>query len=295
MINKQQNKIKYLISGKWWGDTSKQPILAIHGWQDNACSFDPLLALLPLTKPVLAIDAPGHGFSSHYPPMMMYQNPNYMMICRRIQKYFNWNEKMTILGHSQGGVIGFLFSAIYSEHVNALMVMDAIKPFTADPGHFDKLGRRADKFIDVSRRTIDVNPMYTLKEIENRWVKAVRGSLTPEAVRKLMKRGVKFDEASGKYSLTRDPKLKMLSLHRFTENQCLELAHNMTCHYLSIKFSKGEFVDHALKKAPNFISAVTQRTKSFKHVTVEGTHHGHLNNPENVAPVIIEFLKAIDS
>ncbi|KAF4532370.1 hypothetical protein B566_EDAN003674 [Ephemera danica] len=40
----------------------------MHGWQDNAATFDPLLAMLPSSLSVLAIDVPGHGFSSHYPP-----------------------------------------------------------------------------------------------------------------------------------------------------------------------------------------------------------------------------------
>lgn len=56
-----------MISGKWWGPRTEQPIIAIHGWQDNAGTWDTLIPLLPESISVLAIDLPGHGLSSHYP------------------------------------------------------------------------------------------------------------------------------------------------------------------------------------------------------------------------------------
>lgn len=63
------NFIFYLFIhlGKWWGPRDKQPIIAIHGWQDNAGTFDPLIELLPKDLSILCIDLPGHGLSSHIP------------------------------------------------------------------------------------------------------------------------------------------------------------------------------------------------------------------------------------
>lgn len=52
-----------LFSGKWWGPRTKQPILALHGWQDNAGTFDTLAPLLPHHIPLFCIDLPGHGAS----------------------------------------------------------------------------------------------------------------------------------------------------------------------------------------------------------------------------------------
>lgn len=65
--------IKYvLILAKWWGPRDKQPIIAIHGWQDNAGTFDPLIELLPKELSILCIDLPGHGRSSHIPPVNIF-------------------------------------------------------------------------------------------------------------------------------------------------------------------------------------------------------------------------------
>lgn len=41
------------IAGKWYGDRSQQPVLALHGWQDNAGTFDRLVPLLPHSIPIL--------------------------------------------------------------------------------------------------------------------------------------------------------------------------------------------------------------------------------------------------
>ena len=39
----------------------------MHGYMDNAGTFDRLIPLLPDKFYVVAIDLPGHGFSSHVP------------------------------------------------------------------------------------------------------------------------------------------------------------------------------------------------------------------------------------
>ena len=59
------------IAAREWGDPEGEPVLAIHGWLDNAASFDtlaPLLAELHL----VALDLPGHGRSQHRPRSHMH-------------------------------------------------------------------------------------------------------------------------------------------------------------------------------------------------------------------------------
>ncbi|KAG8321554.1 hypothetical protein J6590_044385 [Homalodisca vitripennis] len=281
------------IAGKWWGDTSKQPILALHGWQDNAGTFDPLFELLPESTPILAIDSPGHGFSSHYPEAMLYHNANYIIVCQRVKKYFKWEEKLNFLAHSEGGVIAFLYSSIYPEFVNSLITLDVIKPFASEDGEMIKLGKYIDTSVTKSRRDPSENPKYSIEEIQDRWLKGSRGSLTLDAVNILMRRGVMFHQESGKYTLTRDPKVKIHSLQRLDENQSLEMARNLKCHYLVLRTTEGKFFDYSLKNSPGFINTVTESAKSFKLVNVEGPHHVHLTNPERVAPIIIEFYRNI--
>src|SRR4051794_6191323 len=54
------------LTAKTWGDPSGAPTLALHGWLDNANTFDALAPLLPELD-LIAPDFAGHGFSSHRP------------------------------------------------------------------------------------------------------------------------------------------------------------------------------------------------------------------------------------
>ena len=56
------------VCGRWWpGDarsTDSEPVLAVHGWLDNAASFN---ALGEAGLPLLALDMPGNAHSDDRP------------------------------------------------------------------------------------------------------------------------------------------------------------------------------------------------------------------------------------
>lgn len=202
---------------------------------------------------------------------------------------------MTILGHSHGAVIGLIFSVLFPESVNTLIMIDAIKPFSQEnvnENFLSKLGERMDSTIIKMTRSAEKNKKYSLEEIENRWIAATKRSLTKNAVQVLMRRAVQLDKESGKYIFTRDPRVKIGSLHYLNENQCLELASNIKCNLLAIRFSKGKFFDASLKDAPNYMITLEKAAKSFRLENLEGTHHEHLNRPEAVATIIKEYLES---
>src|SRR5258705_5120 len=59
------------LTAKTWGDPMSAPTFALHGWLDNANSFDRLAPLLPELD-LVALDFAGHGFSSHRPAGVHY-------------------------------------------------------------------------------------------------------------------------------------------------------------------------------------------------------------------------------
>lgn len=67
-----------------------------------SASFDTLVPLLPSKYSYLAIDLPGHGFSSHLPKGCFYHIADYIAILDGIRSKFKW-EKLSLLGHSMGG------------------------------------------------------------------------------------------------------------------------------------------------------------------------------------------------
>jgi len=83
----------FLPAGKWWGPKELQPIVALHGRQDNAGTFDTLMPLMPSDVSVLCLDMPGHGFSSHYPKSQFYYvYYDGIIFLRKVIKHFKWDK-----------------------------------------------------------------------------------------------------------------------------------------------------------------------------------------------------------
>ncbi|KAG2464439.1 SERHL protein, partial [Polypterus senegalus] len=98
------------IAAKSWGSKDGLPVLCLHGWLDNANSFSRLIPLLPQDRHYVAIDFPGHGLSSHRPAGTFYILPKYISdICRV----------------TNGGSVGCLFSALFPDMVDKVILIDS--------------------------------------------------------------------------------------------------------------------------------------------------------------------------
>lgn len=113
------------ISGKWYGPKHVRPIVGMHGWQDNAGTFDTLAPLLPSHLSFLSIDAPGHGLSSWLPAGTSYHSIDLVLIIRRLMDDYNW-DKISILGHSMSSINGFVFSALFPDKVDLFIGLDLL-------------------------------------------------------------------------------------------------------------------------------------------------------------------------
>uniref|UniRef100_A0A8D8XB62 Probable serine hydrolase n=1 Tax=Cacopsylla melanoneura TaxID=428564 RepID=A0A8D8XB62_9HEMI len=119
------------IRGKLWGSKlskDKEPIIAMHGWLDNAGTFDHLLPYVTDKVSVLCLDLPGHGLSSHYPRGLRYDSLfDNVVLLRRIMNHFGW-KRISLMGHSMGCNISFIFTALYPKDVNYIIALDSIAP-----------------------------------------------------------------------------------------------------------------------------------------------------------------------
>ncbi|XP_047406379.1 serine hydrolase-like protein 2 isoform X7 [Sciurus carolinensis] len=93
------------IAAKAWGSLQGPPVLCLHGWLDNANSFDRLLPLLPQDFHYVAMDFGGHGLSSHYSPGVPYYHQNFVSEVRRVAAALKWS-RFSLMGHSFGGIVG---------------------------------------------------------------------------------------------------------------------------------------------------------------------------------------------
>uniref|UniRef100_A0A0A9ZHH3 Putative serine hydrolase n=1 Tax=Lygus hesperus TaxID=30085 RepID=A0A0A9ZHH3_LYGHE len=281
------------IHGKWWGPRDKQPILFLHGWQDNAGTFDPLIPLLPKELSYFCVDFPGHGLSSPFPQGTFYYIFwDGLVTARRIVKHFKW-PKVSIVGHSLGGAVGFMYASVYPEEVDKLVSLDIACPRVSQPKTLMKgFPACIDNFLKYENLPPSSQPCYEMEEMLGIAEAGYKGSVGRPGLEILMRRGMKPAAGStNKFLFSRDVRLKVAGLAMPSLDIVMEMAEKVNCHYLNIRASDGLKMENS-EVYPTILDVLKKRCKSFNYHEVEGTHHVHLNEPEKVSSFISSFLLA---
>ena len=124
------------LAGKAWGSPTQSNlrVLAVHGWMDNANSFDRLGPALASASNahVVAIDLLGHGNSDHAAsPSGTYHASEHIAATAAALDALGWLDGESpadgpvLLGHSMGGGICTLLAAAYADRVRALALCEA--------------------------------------------------------------------------------------------------------------------------------------------------------------------------
>ena len=114
------------IAYRQWGADGDFPVLALHGWLDNAASFDALAPLLEGYR-VIAVDLPGHGRSSHRSADGCYNIWDDLPDLVGLVREFGL-ERDGLLGQLRGAVIATLMAAIEAPAVKSLGLLDGKIP-----------------------------------------------------------------------------------------------------------------------------------------------------------------------
>ncbi|XP_014480710.1 PREDICTED: serine hydrolase-like protein isoform X2 [Dinoponera quadriceps] len=180
------------INGKFWGSQDKQPILAMHGWQDNAASYNLLAPLIAKNTPVLSIDLPGHGLSSWLPPGSIYTEVVYLASIKRVMKYFGW-KKVKLMAHSLSSMTSYWFTATFPKEVQYVICLDFFKFPSLDANYYaDALGKAINSLIKLEEST-NSQLSYSEAEIKRKWLGGI-ANIDDASCDILMTRGVRQKE-----------------------------------------------------------------------------------------------------
>lgn len=111
------------------GDASAPPLVALHALGQNAQSWDQVAAVLGKKYRVLALDQRGHGGSARAGEY------SFELMSEDLYLFANalGLERFTLLGHSMGGTVSYLFSETHPSRVERLVVEDTPPPFPYKP------------------------------------------------------------------------------------------------------------------------------------------------------------------
>lgn len=107
------------------GESSSPPLVALHALGKNSESWDQVAAVLGENYRVLALDQRGHGGSART------STYTFELMCEDLLHFANALslERFTLLGHSMGGTVSYLFAEKFPSRIEKLIVEDTPPPF----------------------------------------------------------------------------------------------------------------------------------------------------------------------
>lgn len=265
----------------WHADVPGTPVLAVHGWMDNAASFDRLAPLLP-GAPIHALDLAGHGLSDPRPAGMRYHNADFLDDLLAALDALCPGRTADFLGHSLGAGLLMLLAGIFPERVRRLVMIDGMGPLSAEPEQYATMTRASlENFRDWRP---DRRPIPDEAAAVQARMNGVTGPLSEAASRILCTRSLARREDGTLFWRT-DKRLRQNSLMRYSEAQVISCIRGITAPTLLIRGEQG---------APFPALGYGERVRHFRDlrtVSLPGGHHLHLDDsPEAVAAAVRDFL-----
>ncbi|XP_034543653.1 serine hydrolase-like protein isoform X1 [Notolabrus celidotus] len=278
------------IRGRVWGPDHGYPVLCLHGWADNCGSFNSLIPYLPTECRYVAVDLAGHGLSSHRPPGVFYSSVAYVADVSRVAVALQL-KKFSIIAHSMGGDIAGMFTALYPEIVDALILLDTYGFLPTDSAEISEVMRQGmDSMLQFENKTEEKTRIYTYEKAAERLM-AANQSLSERSVRILLERGL--TPVEGGFVFSRDLRVNFKNVSRTSLEQSLVMLSKIKASILLVLAGGGSDILSNTAQ-DKLTSTLLQNFRDRNHsvVTVPGHHHVHLDKPEVVAPFVSDFLQS---
>lgn len=266
------------IAGLSWGEPGSRPVLALHGWLDNAASFVPLAPLLSGCH-VVALDLTGHGRSAHRSDDGSYQIWDDLPEILGVLEALGW-ESFELLGHSRGAIIATLLAAAFPERVRHLVLLDAVMPAPVPQEDFPQQMRRAleDKMSLPTKERKRIADVDTAVEVR------IRSGLKRPAARLLAERNL--EPYRGGFRWTTDPRLQGASPVKLSPGQIDAVQGALSMPTLLLKAAESTH------RTPEFMARIRARIPHLVEADFAGGHHFHMEG--DVAAVAARILAFID-
>jgi pimeloyl-ACP methyl ester carboxylesterase len=116
------------LAAHLFGPEDGLPVIALHGWLDNANSFARLAPKLKGLR-IIALDMAGHGHSGHRPPGAGYAMWDYAHDVLQVAEQMGL-KRFALLGHSMGAIAALIIAGSLPERVTHLALIDGVIPPT---------------------------------------------------------------------------------------------------------------------------------------------------------------------
>ncbi len=265
----QQEELRFEVNGHRIaaiasGDVDAPVVLGLHGWLDNAATYN---RILPLLKGVrfIALDLMGHGYSDHRPESMPYYIWDNVSDVVGIADELGL-DKLHIVGHSMGASIASLLAGTFPERVERLCLIEGVAPLVYPPEELPKLMAEAlNKRAKMRGRRL--KPYARMSDAVDARQNG-RFPVSAEGAGWLVSRGA-VHGADGVY-WRNDPSLVLPSILRMSEDQVLAFLRNIKAEVELVLGEDGLELDQLDER-----TAVIERLTTYHF---PGNHHLHMES-----------------
>jgi pimeloyl-ACP methyl ester carboxylesterase len=260
-----------------WGD-GERVLVALHGIRGYADTFARLAADRPAGWRVVALDQRGRG-DSDWDPGHNYYTDAYLTDLEAVLAWLG-PQRVSLLGHSMGGITALAFAAAQPERLKALVIEDA------GPGAFEESpGARR---IQAELRAAPAR--FADRQAAEAYMQALRPTVTPETIsarvsrmtKSLPEGGLTWRHDHGGITATRlapDP-ARLVDLW-----PCVRA---LACPTLLLRGGRSDYL------LPAFGEAMAAANPRIRHVAIDGAgHYVHDDQPEVFSRDVWAFLSAV--
>lgn len=257
-------------------NTKGVPLLALHGWLDNAASFLPMAPMLA-GYDLVALDMPGHGRSFHYPADAEYSLFSTILDLLAAADTLGW-ERFAVLGHSMGGAIASVLAAAAPERIERMFLIEALGPLSGSEDSTasrlrDAVSQR--RALDGKRKRVFTDPELAVQARMHTSIAA----LDEASSRLLIERGIRAVE--GGFEWSSDVRLTLPTAVRMSETQVQDCLHAIACPVVLL----------TADPTPPYFMAALRDTRvacvpQIRSVSLTGNHHLHMTQPAEVVAAL---------
>ena len=269
----------YRLAALAWGPAQAPPMLALHGWLDNAATFTRLAPLVDRFRWV-ALDFPGHGRSQHKTSFSPYLFVDYARVALEAATALGW-ERFCLTGHSLGANVATIMAAVARERVERLVLIEGIGPLTEEAARAP--GRLTRYLHHMARLRARPLPVYSTPA-EAVAVRVKASPMEPESAALIVARNL--TAVPGGVSWRTDQKLTIISPTYLTEEHVLAFLQQIHAPTLLVRGVRGLLIEREQ------VSGRCARIADLSMVDLPGRHHLHLDEPAAVAAAIADFVDA---
>jgi pimeloyl-ACP methyl ester carboxylesterase len=269
-----------------WGEPAGEPIVLVHGFLDLAYSWnafvDRFQRRLPQPRWIIAPDCRGHGDSGWVGAGGYYHFPDYVFDLDCVIQAIA-AQRITLIGHSMGGTISFLYTGAFPERIGKLVLIEGVGP--AGMSFSEAPLRMAAWISELHHRGRNHFREYISLQAGASQLQQTNPRLTERAALDLARAGMK-QNAAGKWLWKFDPLHRTAAPQPFYTDQAIEFLRRIQCPVLIVDGAQSHQRQRSDKEQRYEAIARHERI-----VISDAGHMVHQDNPQALADEIAVFLQ----